>query len=75
MVPQDTNLFEPVAQTLRQVDVSEAVLLADLADAAYMLGRLGGREGIGANSAALLRAEIVAASTALAERWRAEDPS
>lgn len=80
MTPQ-AGLFDPApdgpaSRALAAApDVSEAEWLEDLADAAIMLGRLGGREGIGANSVTLLRAEIVVASRALAELWGAEDPA
>jgi len=49
--------------------VPEATLLDDLIDAAYMLTRLGGSEGIGENSVVQLRQEIILAVKALAARW------
>jgi hypothetical protein len=58
---------DPVVDALRAAP--ESVLLDDLADAAMMLGRLGGNNGIGKHSVDQLRHEIIMAAKALALMW------
>ena len=64
---EQADLFAPATDPLQAEP--DAVLLDDLADAATVLGRLGGTAGMGTHTVAALRAQVAAASRELLRRW------